>query len=190
MSYAQGGSVLPALSGNWWALALRGVAAVIFGILALVLPEVTLLTLILFYGAYAVIDGVFALTAAIRGSGNRGLLLVEGILGIAAGLIAFVWPDITALVLLYIIAFWAIVTGVLRIVMAVSLRREIDNEWILVASGALSVVFGLLLAVLPGVGLLSLTWLIGFWALVLGVALIALAFRVRGMRGGEDRRVA
>ncbi len=190
MSYAQRQSMLPMLSGNWWAVAFRGLVAVIFGILALALPGLTLVALVLLYGAYALVDGIFALVAAIRGTGRRWLLLVEGVLSIIAGLVTFAWPGITALVLLYIIAFWAIFTGVLRIVMAISLRREIDNEWAMVLSGAVTVLFGAVLAILPGVGLLSLVWLVGIWALILGITLIVLAFRVRSMRGGQQGRRA
>lgn len=168
---------------------MRGLAAIIFGILALLLPGTTLLTLILLFGAYALVDGVFTVVAAFRGSGRRWLLLAEGILSILAGLVTLIVPGITALFLLYVIAFWAIFTGVSRIVLAISLRREIQNEWFLILSGAVTVVFGLLLAVLPGVGLLSLLWLVGLWALIIGIMLIILAFRVRGMRGGTERRV-
>jgi uncharacterized membrane protein HdeD (DUF308 family) len=176
------------LAGNWWALLLRGVAAVLFGLAALFWPGITLFVLVVFFGAYAMVDGVFALVAGIRGSGGRRwLLLAEGVLSVLAGLIALFWPGITALALLYVIAFWAIFTGSLKIVMAVSLRREIDNEWLMASSGALSVLFGLILAVLPGVGLLSLVWLIGIYALVFGIALMVLAFRVRGYRQENSR---
>ena len=113
--------------------------------------------------------------------------MAEGALGILAGLITFFWPGITALALLYVIAFWAIFTGVLEVVMAISLRREIENEWLMVLSGVLSVLFGLILAVLPGVGLLSLVWLVGIYALVFGIVLIVLGFRVRGYRQGSSR---
>jgi uncharacterized membrane protein HdeD (DUF308 family) len=125
-------------------------------------------------------DSVFTIAAGIADSSRRWLLLVEGALGVVAGLIAFFWPGLTALVLLYVIAGWAIFTGILEIMTAVSLRREIDNEWMMILGGALSVLFGVLLAVLPGVGLLSLTWLIGIYALIFGVAFIVLGFRIRG----------
>ena len=131
-------------------------------------------------GAYALVSGVFTIAAGIADSSRRWLLLVEGALGVVAGLIAFFWPGLTALVLLYVIAGWAIFTGILEIMTAVSLRREIDNEWMMILGGALSVLFGVLLAVLPGVGLLSLTWLIGIYALIFGVAFIVLGFRIRG----------
>lgn len=192
MSYAQPQHTLPTLAGNWWALLLRGIAAVLFGLAALLWPGLTLLVLVAFFGAYVLVDGIFALVAGVRGSGGsrRWLLLAEGALGVVAGLVTLFWPGITALVLLYIIAFWAIFTGILEVVMAISLRREIENEWLMGLSGVLSVVFGVILAVLPGVGLLSLVWLIGIYALVFGIALIALGFRVRGHRQEESSRVS
>lgn len=188
MSYTQPQPMLPTLAGNWWALLVRGIAAVLFGLAALFWPGLTLFVLIVFFGAYVLVDGVFALVAGIRGSGDRRwLLLAEGALGILAGLIAFFWPGQTALVLLYVIAAWAILTGILKVVMAISLRREIENEWLMGLGGVLSVLFGLILAVLPGVGLLSLVWLIGIYALIFGIALIVLGFRVRGHRQESSR---
>jgi uncharacterized membrane protein HdeD (DUF308 family) len=182
----------PMLSGManraWWALLLRGIAAVLFGLAALFWPNETLWVLIGFFGAYALVSGVFAIAAGIADSTRRWLLITEGVLGVVAGLIAFFWPGPTALMLLYVIAGWAIFTGVLQIITAISLRREIDNEWLMILSGALSVLFGILLAVLPGVGLLSLTRLIGIYALIFGVAYIVLSFRVR--RLGTPSRVS
>lgn len=188
MSYGQ--SLVPALSRNWWALALRGVAAVLFGLAALFLPGITLTALILLFGAYALVDGAFAIVAAVRESGRRGrwwLLLVEGVFGVVVGVLTLVWPGLTALVLLYFIAAWAVVTGILEIVGAVRLRRDIEGEWALVLGGMVSVIFGLILAFLPGVGLLSLVWLIGIYAMVFGVSLLVLAFRVRGASGRGAR---
>jgi uncharacterized membrane protein HdeD (DUF308 family) len=190
VSYSQPQPILPILADNWWALLLRGIAAALFGLAALFWPGLTLLVLIVFFGAYALVDGGFAIVAGIRGSGGRRwLLLAEGVLSVLAGLIAFFWPDITALVLLYVIAAWAIFTGILKVVMAIWLRREIENEWLMVLSGVLSVLFGVILAVLPGVGLLSLVWLVGIYALIFGVALIVLGFRVRGRRASGSSRV-
>jgi uncharacterized membrane protein HdeD (DUF308 family) len=190
MSYSQPQPILPTLATNWWALLLRGVAAVLFGLAALFWPGLTLVVLIVFFGAYTLVDGIFAIVAGIRGSGSRRwLLLAEGVLGILAGLIALFWPGITALVLLYVIAAWAVFTGILKGVMAIWLRREIENEWLLVLSGVLSVLFGVILAVLPGVGLLSLVWLVGIYALIFGVALIVLGFRVRSQPASGSGRV-
>jgi uncharacterized membrane protein HdeD (DUF308 family) len=152
------------LSRSWWILAVRGAAAVIFGLLALIWPQITLLALVLVFGAYAFIDGVFALVAAARGrqlaGGSRGWLVFEGLLGIGAGIVALVWPGITALALLWVIAFWAVLTGVLEIVAAVRLRRVLDNEWLLVVAGTLSIIFGLILMIWPGSGAIGLVWLI------------------------------
>jgi uncharacterized membrane protein HdeD (DUF308 family) len=193
MSHAQRPGMLPTVSGNWVALAVRGVAAGVFGLAALIWPSLTLAVLIVLYGAYAVVDGVFAIVAGLRaGSGtSKWLLLAEGALGILAGLIAVFWPGVTAVVLLYIFAFWAIFGGLLRIVGAVLLRREIENEWTMALSGAVWVLLGIVLFVLPGAGLLSLAWLIGIFALGVGITLVALAFRVRGQRpsgpGGSSR---
>ena len=173
------------LSRTWWILAVRGAVAVLFGVLALVWPEITLLALVLVFGAYAFVDGVFALIAAARGrelaGGSRGWLVLEGLLGIGAGIVAVAWPDITALVLLWVIAFWAVLTGVLEIVAAVRLRRVLDNEWLLVVAGALSIVFGLILVIWPGSGAIGLVWLIGIYAIVFGIVLIGLALRLRGL---------
>jgi len=177
--------VLPVLSRNWWALALRGLAAIVFGVLAFAWPGLTLWALVLLFGAYMLVDGIFAIVGAVRAAGRETrwwLLLVEGVLGVLAGLVAFLWPGITALALLYLVAAWAIATGILQIVGAIRLRREIEGEWALILGGVLSVIFGLVLAVLPGSGILALVWLIGAYAVVSGVLLIVLAFRVRNNR--------
>ena len=173
------------LSRTWWMLAVRGVAAVIFGLLALIWPQITLLALVLVFGAYALVDGAFSLVAAARGrelaGGSRGWLILEGLLGIAAGIVAIVWPDITALALLWVIAAWAVVTGVLEIVAAIRLRRVLDNEWLLIVAGALSVAFGLILIIWPGSGAIGLVWLIGIYAIAFGIVLLGLALRLRGL---------
>jgi uncharacterized membrane protein HdeD (DUF308 family) len=178
-----GRGVLRTLGRNWWALALRGVAAILFGILAFAWPGITLFVLVLFFGAYMLVDGIFAIVAAVRAAGREArwwLLLIEGVLGVLAGLVAAFWPGLTALALLYFIAAWAIVSGILEIAGAIRLRREIEGEWALGLSGALSLLFGVLLAVIPApAGLLSLVWLIGAYALAFGVLLLVLAFRVR-----------
>lgn len=179
---------LPSETGHWWALAIRGVIAIIFGLAALLRPGIALEALILLFGAYALVDGVFAIVGVFggtRGSTPRWLLLIEGIAGILAGLIAFVLPGLTAVLLLYLIAAWAVITGISEIATAIRLRQEIRGEWALIVGGALSVLFGVILAILPGAGLLSLTWLIGAYALVFGVAFIFLGFRVKGLSAGS-----
>jgi uncharacterized membrane protein HdeD (DUF308 family) len=182
--------VLPAETGHWWALALRGVIAVLFGLAALLRPGIALAALILLFGAYALVDGVFAIVGVFGGTRSgtpRWLLLLEGAVGILAGIIAFVFPGLTAIALLYLVAAWAVITGLAEIAMAIRLRQEITGEWALILGGILSVLFGLLLAVLPGVGILSLIWLIGAYAVVFGALLLITAFQVRGRddQGGE-----
>ena len=190
MTYSQPQPALPTLATNWWALLLRGIAAVLFGLAALFWPGLTLFVLIVFFGAYALVDGILAIVAGIRGSeGRRWLLLAEGVLGVLAGLITLFWPGMTALLLLFVISAWAIFTGLLKVVMAIFFRREVENAWLMGLSGVLSVLFGVILAVLPGAGLLSLVWLIGIYALIVGVVLIVLSVRMRGQHASGSRRV-
>jgi uncharacterized membrane protein HdeD (DUF308 family) len=173
---------MTALARNWWALAIRGVAAIIFGLLALFMPGVTLAALILLFGAYAIVDGVFNLVAALRGrveERSRWLLSLEGLVSIGAGIAAFTLPGLTALVLLYVIGAWAVITGILEIVAAIRLRDEIPNEWWLVAGGVVSVIFGVLLFAAPAAGALALVLWIGIYAIVFGALLVGLAFRLR-----------
>ena len=168
------------LARHWWVVALRGLAAVLFGVLAFAWPGMTLAVLVILFGVYALADGILGLITAFRGETQHRLaLLLEGIVSVLAGLAAFAWPGLTALVLLYIIAFWAIVTGVLEIVAAVRLRRIISNEWALIIGGALSVLFGIVLLVAPGAGALAVVFLIGAYAIVFGIALLGLSWRLR-----------
>jgi uncharacterized membrane protein HdeD (DUF308 family) len=179
------------LARNWWALVLRGLFAVLFGIIALAWPGITLGALVLLYGAYALADGVFAIAAVMAGrTGGRPWwsLLVEGLVGIAVGIMTFAWPGITALVLLYLIAAWAFVTGIFEIVAAIRLREEIRGEWLLALSGILSILFGLALVVYPGAGALAVVWLIGAYAIAFGALLIALGFRLRSWSRRETIR--
>jgi uncharacterized membrane protein HdeD (DUF308 family) len=176
------GSVMAhALAKNWWMLLLRGVAAIIFGVLAFAWPGMTLLTLIMFYGAFALIDGVLAVVAAITGGAPapRWWLAIVGLLGIATGLLVFMMPGLTALVLLYFIAGWAIATGVFQIIGAIRLRKEIDDEWYLILGGVVSVLFGIGVMMAPGAGALALLWIIGIYAVVIGVIMVGLAFRLK-----------
>jgi uncharacterized membrane protein HdeD (DUF308 family) len=174
--------MLDLLASRWWLLALRGAAAVLFGILALFWPHVTLLVLAILFGAYVLVEGIVEVTTTIARPGpwaDRGPLVVFGVLGIAVGLITWTWPGITVLVLLWLVAAWAIVTGVLEIAAAIRLRREITNEWLMGASGALSVLLGLILLFRTGAGAVAVAWLIGLFALVWGLVLLGLAFRLR-----------
>jgi uncharacterized membrane protein HdeD (DUF308 family) len=166
----------------WWLMAIRGLLAVLFGLAALVWPGLTLFVLVILFGAYALVDGVVAVIVSFqerKSVRQWWVVLLGGIAGIIVGVLTFVWPAITALVLLYLIAAWAIVTGILEIAAAFSRRLPIAHEWTLVLAGILSVLFGVLLAILPGVGLLSLVWLIGIYALAFGVVLIIRAFQFR-----------
>src|SRR5262245_48222978 len=153
--------MLDDLSRNWGWVALRGVVALLFGIFAFIWPGITLAVLVIVWGAYAIADGVFALIAAIqvRDQGKPfSSLLIVGLLGIAAGVVAFVWPAMTALVLLIFMAAWACAMGVFQIVAAIRLRQEIDHEWLLGLSGVLSLAFGILMFLWPGEGALAVIW--------------------------------
>lgn len=175
---------------SWSALALRGVLAVIFGLMVMAWPGLSLYVLILFFGANALIDGVLAVVAAIRGSASGGRwwgMLIQGILGVATGVITFVWPGLTALVLLYFIAAWAIVIGVLEIIAAIRLRKEIEGEWLLALRGVLAVAFGVILFANPGAGALAVVWVIGAFSIALGVLNLILAMK---LRGHHQRRLA
>ena len=193
--------------GDWRMLAVRGVAAVLFGVAALVWPDLTLWALVVLFGAFVLVDGVMALVAAFTRSqeteGTRALLVLHGLLGIAAGAITFFWPGITALALLYVIAAWAFLIGILRIVGAVRLRKVIDNEWLLGLTGLLWIALGAVLVVTPGTGALAIVWAIGLLALLAGVVELGLAWKVRriqqagrgrapaapaGVRGASRRR--
>ena len=172
--------MLHTLAQNWWALALRGFVALLFGLLTFFVPGITLVTLVLWFGAYALVDGFFNVIAFFRLPVHHWALLIEGVIGIIAGILTFAWPAITAVALLYVIAFWAIFTGVFEIIAGIRLRKEITNEWLLLVQGALSLLFGILILFAPGVGALAIVLWIGAYACVFGIALLALAFRLRG----------
>src|SRR5215813_7944884 len=174
--------MLHAMAKGWWLVLLRGIAAIVFGVLAFVWPGLTLLTLVLFYGAYALVDGVLALIAAFTGGAKpvpSWWLILIGIAGIAAGAITFMWPGITALVLIFFIGGWAIAHGIFEIVGAIKLRKEIDNEWWLILAGALSVIFGLIVLIAPGAGAVGLIWAIAAYSVAFGIMLIGLSLRLR-----------
>jgi uncharacterized membrane protein HdeD (DUF308 family) len=180
--------MLEILARNWWIVALRGAAAVLFGVLALVWPGITILVLVILFGAYSLVDGVVAVGSGLfRSTGDasrRIWLLVEGVFGILVGIVAFVWPGITTLALLWVIAFWALLTGIVEIVLAVALRKEIKGEWMLALGGALSVLFGVLLIVWPTAGALTVVFLIGIYAILFGIVLLGLALRLRKLSPG------
>jgi uncharacterized membrane protein HdeD (DUF308 family) len=176
-------NMLESMARNWWTLLVRGIVAVILGIAVLVWPGIALSALVFLWGAYAVVDGIFALVMAFRGQpayANRWVVALQGTVSLIAGVIAFVWPGITALALLYLVAFWAIFTGILELVAAIQLRKELTGEFWLGLDGVLSIVFGALLIFYPSAGLLSIVWLLGIYAIVYGAALIILGFRLHG----------
>jgi uncharacterized membrane protein HdeD (DUF308 family) len=175
------------LSMNWSALALRGVIAILFGIVAFLLPGLTLQALVLLFAAYAIVDGVSALVTGIRHpTSNRPdwLLIAGGVAGIVIGIIAVFLPGITALFLVTLIGAWAIITGIAEIAAAWQLRKEISGELLLVLDGAVSVIFGIYLWLFPGLGAISLVWLIALFAVASGVMLLILAFRMRNLQAG------
>jgi uncharacterized membrane protein HdeD (DUF308 family) len=170
------------LARYWWAIVLRGVVALVLGLMAFVWPGLTLAALVLLFGAYALCDGVAAIILGITEYGNRDrwwATLVGGVVSIAAGLITLFRPGVTAMVLLFVIAAWAIVRGVFDIMAAIRLRHVIDGEWLLALSGGLSIGFGLLLIAFPGAGALAVLWWIGAYLMLLGAMLVVLGFRLR-----------
>jgi uncharacterized membrane protein HdeD (DUF308 family) len=173
------------MTQNWWALALRGIVAILFGIAAFMLPGLILWALVALFGAYALVDGILSVIESYRRDvrGERWLaLLFEGLVGIAIGVLTFFWPKLTAMGLIFLIALWATVTGALEVITAVRLRHEIRGEWLMALIGILSMAFGFLLAAFPLAGALSVVWIIGAYAVVVGVLMIALAFRLRSLR--------
>jgi uncharacterized membrane protein HdeD (DUF308 family) len=177
--------ILQTFARRWWVLLIRGVLAVLFGIMAFAMPGLTVLTLVLLFGAYALVDGLTAIWAAVT-SRAWGLILF-GILGILVAFYTFIFPGVTAIALLYLIAAWVLVRGIFEIVTAIQLRKEITNEWVLILSGFLSIIVGLLLFARPGAGVLAMAWVIGAYVLVSGLLLIILAFRVRGLHERLDK---
>ena len=172
------------LALSWRALALRGALAVLFGVLAFFWPGLFWLVVVYTFGAYALIDGIMAIVLAVTAHGRVGpwwALLLEGVVGIAVAVLAFAWPGITELAMLYLIAGWCLAIGVLEIVAAIQLWRYLEGVWLLAVSGVLSVILGLGLAIVPGAGLLAVAWWVGAYLVVFGALLLALAFRLRGL---------
>jgi uncharacterized membrane protein HdeD (DUF308 family) len=176
---------------NWWMLALRGVLAIAFGVLVFFWPGFAWVMIVGIFAAYALLDGVLAIVAAVTGHAHGGRLwglILEGVVGIAAGVLTLVWPGVTGMILLYFIAFWAIFTGVFEIVAAIRLRKDITGEWALALAGIISVGFGLAILFVPAAGAVAIAWLIGLYAVTFGVAMLALAFRLRSW--SRNRNVA
>jgi uncharacterized membrane protein HdeD (DUF308 family) len=174
--------MLKQMTQNWWAVLLRGAVAILFGALALVWPGPTLEILVLFFGAYVLVDGIFAIIAAVThrtGHDRWWVLLLEGLVGIGAGIITFLLPTVATLALIYLISIWAIVTGVLEIIVAIGLRKEIQGEWLLAIGGIVSLILGVLLLIFPSAGEVTIIWLVGVYAIIFGAMLLGLGLRLR-----------
>ncbi len=167
------------VANHWWILLLRGFAAIAFGVMAFVWPGLTLTSLVVLYAIYCIADGVVALLGGVGGGFWQALLL--GVISIGAGIAALAYPGLTALVLLYLIAAWAIVRGVSEIAVAIEFRKVIEGEWLMVLAGAMSILFGVGLVLYPGAGALSVIWIVGAYAVVFGAVLVALSFRVKAL---------
>jgi len=179
------------LARNWWVLALRGVLGILFGIGAFAWPRATLNALVIVFGAYVFVDGIFAVAAGIgmrRQIDRWWLIVLEGAAGIILGVLTFRSPNTTVLVLLTLIAAWSIVSGIFEIATALHIRTMIANEWLMILSGVVSIVFGALLIAQPGAGEIAIVWLLGAYALLFGILTLMLAFRLRGMRDTIDRQ--
>jgi uncharacterized membrane protein HdeD (DUF308 family) len=170
---------------HWWAIALRGFVALIFGILVLAWPAIALFILAIAFGAYVFVDGIFTLVAAVNykaGAGRRTWLFIRGIAGIIVGLITFFWPAITALALVIIIAAWALVTGVMELIFAFKANQDSAIRWMFAISGILSLILGALMLAQPLLGALVIVWIIGAYAVLAGILLITLGFRLRSVK--------
>jgi len=188
--------MLALIARNWWIVFLRGLFAVLFGVLAFVWPGITLAALILVFGFYAIFDGMMALGIGFMvGAKVWWPMILIGVLSLAAGIGALAWPALTALALLSLIAAWAIFRGIVEIMAAFQLRAWIENEWMLILGGLCSILFGVLVAFRPGAGALAVLWIIGAFAIVYGVLAIALSFKLRALRphaphGGGNAAIA
>jgi uncharacterized membrane protein HdeD (DUF308 family) len=178
--------MLSTLAGHWGLVLFRGIVSILFGFAALIWPGLTLFALVILFGAYALVDGVAALVIAMhnRGRPGFGVLIALGLIGIAAGVLTFLYPGITAVALLGVIAAWAILSGVAGIVAAIVLRKELEGEWVLILSGVVSLVFAVLLLLNPRAGAIAVAWMIGFYAILSGIMLVALALRLRQLQHG------
>lgn len=174
--------MIPAIAGNWWALVIRGLVAILLGIFTLVLPGVTIGALVLLFGVYALLDGILSFIGAVKASRHHerwGFLVGEGIVGVLAGIATFAWPAITTIALVYVVAAWAVLTGIVEIAAAFRLRKHIAGELLLGLAGVISIAFGILLVAAPLAGALVIAVWIGVYELIFGVTLLALGFRLR-----------
>ncbi len=174
--------MLGVLARNWWALLIRGIAAVVFGVLAFAWPGATIIAIIILFGAYAFVDGVFAIVAAVRAAQSHERwwpFLLEGIVGIAIGAIVYFEPRVAGFALYLTVAIWAFLTGILEIAAAIQLRKQIANELWLILGGVLSLIFGILMIWQPLAGAIAIVWVIGAYAIIFGIMMIALSLRLR-----------
>ena len=174
-------SAVRTMSEHWWVVLLRGVLAILFGVLAFAWPGLTAVILVTIWGVYALFDGIVGIIAGIKGKWTS--LVVLGLLGIAAGIVALLWPGLTAISLLWVLAIWIIVAGSMQIGAAIRLRKEVRGEWMWILSGILMVLLGVVFFVRPGAGILSVTWLLATLAIVWGILLVMLSFRLKGLKG-------
>ena len=181
-------SAVRTMSEHWWVVLLRGVLAILFGVLAYSWPGLTAIILVTIWGIYALIDGIFGVVAGIRGKWTS--LIVLGLLGIAAGVVALLWPGLTAISLLWVLAVWVIVAGAMQVSAAIRLRKEVQGEWLWILSGLLMVGLGLVFFLFPGAGILSVTWLLASLAIVWGILLVMLAFKLKGLKGRPATQTA
>lgn len=176
------------LSRNWWSLVLRGLVAIAVAVVTFIWPGITLQAIVLLFGGYALIDGVLSIVGsfyASKADERWGALLLHGLVGIAAAIITFLWPAITAISLVWLIAAWAVVTGVFQVVAAIRLRRHITGEWLLALCGIASIAFGIFLAVAPLAGAIAIALWIGVYTFAFGCLLIALGFRLKAWTTGH-----
>ena len=181
--------MLTLLTQNWWTFLIRGIIAVLFGLAAIIWPGLTIATLVIVFGAYVLIDGIFAIFdgfSARKENSHWWVEILIGIAGIIIGVWAMAFPGLTAVGLMYFIAAWWLITGVLQIVFAIRVRKEITNEWLLILSGALSAILGIVFMLFPGSGALSLIWVVGVYAIIFGIMLIIFSFRLKGMAAKLD----
>ncbi|OAI52173.1 hypothetical protein AYO47_06485 [Planctomyces sp. SCGC AG-212-M04] len=181
--------MLDIIASGWWMLLIRGLASIAFGLMAFFWPGITLLVLIIMFAAHAIVDGVMAIALGLQLRKQEGstpwlAMSLMGVVSIAAGIMAIAWPGLTAVVLLFVIAGWAIARGVLEIVAAIHFRKVIENEWFLALGGVLSILFGVCLIASPAAGLLSLMWLVGTFSIAFGILLCMVAMRLRSVVAG------
>ena len=176
--------MVSALKQNWWVLVLRGIIAIAFGIVSFIWPGVTALALVFLLASFAFVEGIFALIGAFGyglPGGQRLLMVLLGLLGLAVGIFAVARPGVAAVTIVIWVAWWAIIAGIIQIVVAIEMRKEIENEWALIIGALLSIAFGILLLWRPLAGVITLAYLFGFFAIIFGIAMLSLGMRLRSL---------